>query len=151
MYEGYLFFLHEFKEIICFCRFTNDILPQCKITATMLRRKVWRNAEHKRYTCMCLDTSASQARVWRQRDERMQYERYPSNWMWKPIELWDVEAPIFLDIRLTVVAICQPYVPVGSPLPPGRFLVLISVRGWVAIVRLEMLGHLINAMTSSGM
>jgi hypothetical protein len=26
---------------------------------------------------------------------------------------------------------CQPYAPAGRPLPPGRFLVLISVRGWV--------------------
>jgi hypothetical protein len=41
----------------------------------------------------------------------------------------------------------------GRPLPPGRFLVLTSVRGWVdlrAIVRLEGLGQLINPMTSSG-
>jgi hypothetical protein len=41
----------------------------------------------------------------------------------------------------------------GRPLPPGRFLVLISVRCWIdprAIVRLEGLGQLKNLMTSSG-
>jgi hypothetical protein len=41
----------------------------------------------------------------------------------------------------------------GRPLPPGRFLVLISVRGWVgprAIVLLEGLGQLKNLVTSSG-
>jgi hypothetical protein len=41
----------------------------------------------------------------------------------------------------------------GRPLPPGKFLVLISVRGWVdpgAIVRLEGLGQMKNPMTSSG-
>jgi hypothetical protein len=41
----------------------------------------------------------------------------------------------------------------GRLLPPGRFLVLISVRGWVdtkVIVRLKGLGQLKNSMTSSG-
>jgi hypothetical protein len=41
----------------------------------------------------------------------------------------------------------------GRPLLPGRFLVLISLRGWIdssAIVRLEGLGQLNNPMTSSG-
>jgi hypothetical protein len=41
----------------------------------------------------------------------------------------------------------------GRPLPPGRFLVLISDRGWVnprAIVRLGGLSLLKNPMTSSG-
>jgi hypothetical protein len=41
----------------------------------------------------------------------------------------------------------------GRPLPPGRFLVLISVRGRVdprAIVQLEGLGQLKNPMTSLG-
>jgi hypothetical protein len=38
-------------------------------------------------------------------------------------------------------------------LPPGRFLVLISLRGWGesrVLVRLEGLGQLKNPMTSSG-
>jgi hypothetical protein len=42
----------------------------------------------------------------------------------------------------------------GRPLPPGRFLVLISVRGWVdprPIMRLVGLGQLENPMTSSGL
>jgi hypothetical protein len=41
----------------------------------------------------------------------------------------------------------------GRPLPPGGFLELISVRGWVdprAILGLEGLGQLKNPMTSSG-
>jgi hypothetical protein len=42
----------------------------------------------------------------------------------------------------------------GRPLPPGSFLVLIYVRGWVelwAIVRLDILRELRNPTTSSGM
>jgi hypothetical protein len=41
----------------------------------------------------------------------------------------------------------------SRPLPSGRFLVLIFIRGWVdprAIVRLEGLGQLQNPITSSG-
>jgi hypothetical protein len=59
--------------------------------------------------------------------------------------------PHFLHSRLTeggdVSLTCRP------PLSPGRFLVLISVRGWVdprAIIQLEGLGQLKNPMTSSG-
>jgi hypothetical protein len=59
--------------------------------------------------------------------------------------------PHFLDNRLTdgskVVSITR-----AALYPPGRFLVLISVRGWVdprATVRLEGLCQLKNQMTSS--
>jgi hypothetical protein len=59
--------------------------------------------------------------------------------------------PHFLDSRLTdggeVVSLTR-----RPPFTPGRFLVLISVRGWVnprATVRLEVLGQLKNPVTSS--
>jgi hypothetical protein len=57
---------------------------------------------------------------------------YSSNRTWRPIGLWDVEDSTFsLDNRLTdgdkVVSLTRrpPFT------PPRRFLVLISVRGWV--------------------
>jgi hypothetical protein len=67
--------------------------------------------------------------------------------------LWDVEAPTFS--RQSVHRLrwsCQPYAP-AALYPPGRFLVLIYVRGWVDsrdIVQLEGLGQSKNPMTSSG-
>jgi hypothetical protein len=51
------------------------------------------------------------------------------------------------------MAVRLPPLRAGRPLHPGRFLVLISVRGCVdprAIVRLEGLDQLKNQMTSSG-
>jgi hypothetical protein len=49
------------------------------------------------------------------------------------------------------MAVRLPALRSGRPLPPGRFMVLISVRGWVdlrAIMRLDGLGQLENPMTS---
>jgi hypothetical protein len=72
---------------------------------------------------------------------------------WRPIGLWDVEDPTFcVESRLTDGGKLSPTRwPPFNPL--GRFLVLISVRGWVdprAIVRLEGLGKL-KKSTSSGL
>jgi hypothetical protein len=70
--------------------------------------------------------------------------------------LWGCEKsryPHFLDSQLTDRSeVYQPYTP-AALYPPGKFMVLISVRGWVnpkAIVLLEGLGQLKNPVTSSG-
>jgi hypothetical protein len=73
---------------------------------------------------------------------------YSCNRSWRPIGLWDVEAPtLSRQSAHRWQWDCQP----AALYPPGRFLVLISVRGWVDsrdIVRLEGLGQLENSMTS---
>jgi hypothetical protein len=70
---------------------------------------------------------------------------YACNRPWRPIGLWDVEARKWRSG-------CQAYAP-AALYSPGRFLVLIPVRGWVdlrTIARLEGLGKLKSQMTSSG-
>jgi hypothetical protein len=67
--------------------------------------------------------------------------------------LWDDETPTFSrQLAHRGWWDCQPYA-LASFYPPGRFLVPISVRGWVdprAIVQLEELEQLKNPMISSG-
>jgi hypothetical protein len=70
----------------------------------------------------------------------------------RSISLWDVETPTFLRQSAHKWRWgYQPYAPSGLPLFLGKFLLPVSVRGWVyprAIVRLEGLGELINPMTT---
>jgi hypothetical protein len=76
---------------------------------------------------------------------------YPCNTPWRPIGLWDVEAPTFSGQSAHRWRWdCQPYAS-ATIYPPGKFLVLSHVRGWVdsrAIMRLEGLDELKNAITS---
>jgi hypothetical protein len=46
-----------------------------------------------------------------------------------PLSCETLRLPYFLGNRLTDGGDCHPYASTGRPLPPGRFLVLISVRG----------------------
>jgi hypothetical protein len=73
-------------------------------------------------------------------------EIIPCNRPWKPIGLWDVVGSHIFSQQSAHRWrwSCQPYAP-AALYPLGRFLALISVRGWVdprAIVRLEELGQL---------
>jgi hypothetical protein len=80
-------------------------------------------------------------------------QSYPCNRPWRPIGLWDVETSTFFRQSAHRWRWgCKPYAP-AVLYPPGRFLVLISVRGWVdprVIVRLEGLGQLKNPVTPIG-
>jgi hypothetical protein len=60
---------------------------------------------------------------------------YPCNRPWTPIGLWEVEAPTFSrQLAHRRRWGCQPYAP-ATLYPPGRFLVLISVRDWVGRIK----------------
>jgi hypothetical protein len=66
--------------------------------------------------------------------------KHDGNRQWRPIGLWDVETPTFSRQSANSWRWgCQPYAP-AARYPPGRFLVVISVRSWVDptdTVRLE--------------
>jgi hypothetical protein len=78
---------------------------------------------------------------------------YPCDKLWRRIGLWDVEAPTFSrQSAHRWQWACQPNAPAGCLLPPGRFLVLFSVRGWVdprAMVQLERWSQLKNPIATS--
>jgi ssDNA-binding Zn-finger/Zn-ribbon topoisomerase 1 len=64
---------------------------------------------------------------WQQCNDKSQ--SYPRNRLWRPIGLWDVKAPtLFRQSAHGWWWGCQPYAPASHPLPPGRLLVLISVK-----------------------
>jgi hypothetical protein len=90
------------------------------------------------------------SRVWRLAEL---LKSYPYNRPWRPIGLWDVETPTFSRQSAHRWRwCCQPYAP-AVLYPPGRFLVLLSVRGWVDFgptMLLEGSGQLKNQMISSG-
>jgi hypothetical protein len=75
----------------------------------------------------------------------------PCNRPWRPIGLWDVEAPTFSRQSAHRWQWgCQPYAS-AALYPPGRFLVFIFVRSWVdprTIMRLEGLRHFKNPNSS---
>jgi hypothetical protein len=75
-------------------------------------------------------------------------KNYPCNRSWRPIGLLDAEAPsLFGQWAHRWRWGCQPYVPADCHLPARRFLLLISIRGWVdprAVVLLEGLRQLKN-------
>jgi hypothetical protein len=60
---------------------------------------------------------------------RLLDEKYPCNRPWRPWVLWDIEASTFFRQSTHRWRWgCQPYAPVGRPLPPEKFLVLIYVH-----------------------
>jgi hypothetical protein len=54
---------------------------------------------------------------------------YPCNRPWGSMGLCDVEAPIFSNKVGLQMAVKLSALRAGRPLPPGRFLVLISISG----------------------
>jgi hypothetical protein len=103
---------------------------------------------HQEECPVCIQVTAPNKRI-----KRGKRWNYPYSRSWRPTGLWDIEAPTFSRQSAHRWRWgCQPYAP-AALYHLGRFLVLISVRGWVyprAMVRPEGLGKL-KKPTSSGM
>jgi hypothetical protein len=85
---------------------------------------------------------------------RWKVKLYPCNWSLRPLGLWDIEAPTYSrQSAHRWQWVYQPCMLASSQLPPGGFLVLISIRGLVnsgATVWLEGVGQMRNPVTSLG-
>jgi hypothetical protein len=82
----------------------------------------------------------------------MKKKIYACNRPWRPIGLWDVEAPTFSTQSAHRWRWgCQPSAPAGRPLPPERFLVLISVKRLSRPQGYSAAGRIRSAEKSSGL
>jgi hypothetical protein len=94
--------------------------------------------------CMCVGSPETLS--WGNRKKIL---NYPCNRPWRPIGLWDVEAPTFSKQSALRWRWGWQLYPSAAPYPLGRFLVLIYVRGWVYSMAILLLEGLVLQISSS--